>query len=363
VADGVLNVALFLPLGWALGRWLGVVPALIAGLAVSLGVEVLQIDIPGRHPSVSDLVFNSAGAGLGAWLGRADLRRLARLVPALAVAALVGLLAPMVLLAPAPPDRVYYGQWTARFGTMEPYLGRVLDAAVGGIALPDGRSEESPMLRRHLERRSPIEVTFVAGPPPPGLAPLLSVYDDERREVFLLGIEGDDLVFRQRSRATDLGLDAPELRLSGALEGVAPGDTATAVLTGAVSSPCMSLNRRTQCDIAPGFGAGWTLLLYPPPMGESWSPVVDLLWVGALALPLGWWLGRRSAALSAAACLVLVLLAFAWWSPHTRPTPWVATALLAGAWLGAWLKERPRGHVRAGATRPRASTRHDAGVA
>jgi len=64
VSDLVANVALFLPLGFALGldaRWK---PAVV-GFGLSVAIEVIQQFVPGRNPSLLDVVTNT----LGAWLG------------------------------------------------------------------------------------------------------------------------------------------------------------------------------------------------------------------------------------------------------------------------------------------------------
>jgi VanZ family protein len=76
--DLLLNVVLFVPLGFLVerqggGRW---TPGrvVLAGLCLSLMIEVTQLFIPGRWSSVSDLVANTTGAWLGA-LGSGALRR------------------------------------------------------------------------------------------------------------------------------------------------------------------------------------------------------------------------------------------------------------------------------------------------
>jgi len=67
LADGILNICLFAPFGLAVG-WNSRSPlkAILAGLLLSTGVELAQTIIPGRDPSLSDIVFNTVGAALGA---------------------------------------------------------------------------------------------------------------------------------------------------------------------------------------------------------------------------------------------------------------------------------------------------------
>jgi hypothetical protein len=68
------NVALFaLPsavlwsLGWSLHR------TLMAGFVLSIGIELLQLAIPGRTTATADVLCNTLGAAAG-WLAAANLR-------------------------------------------------------------------------------------------------------------------------------------------------------------------------------------------------------------------------------------------------------------------------------------------------
>ncbi|MFN0178638.1 MAG: VanZ family protein [Gemmatimonadales bacterium] len=64
VADLVQNVALFVPLGFAVAFAGG--RALLIGAVTSLAVEIAQQFIPGRFPSAVDFATNATGAALGA---------------------------------------------------------------------------------------------------------------------------------------------------------------------------------------------------------------------------------------------------------------------------------------------------------
>lgn len=74
--DVVQNLLLFLPLGVLLGLAPGaagstrrtVASAALAGLVLSGLVEWAQVWVPGRFPSVLDILLNGAGSGLGAWV-------------------------------------------------------------------------------------------------------------------------------------------------------------------------------------------------------------------------------------------------------------------------------------------------------
>jgi len=71
LSDLVQNVALFVPLGFAVAFAGG--RAIVVGAAASLTVEMLQLFVPGRYASPLDLATNT----LGAWLGAALYRSLA----------------------------------------------------------------------------------------------------------------------------------------------------------------------------------------------------------------------------------------------------------------------------------------------
>jgi VanZ family protein len=78
VVDVLLNVLLFMPLGVSLTRWLTTRrrrPGLLAlavvfgtCCAVSYTIEVLQQFLPGRAPTLRDVLANSGGGVLG-WAG------------------------------------------------------------------------------------------------------------------------------------------------------------------------------------------------------------------------------------------------------------------------------------------------------
>ena len=76
-ADVVLNILLFVPLGWI---WVqhfshkGQRPRLLAvaiGFVLSLGIELYQLYGHNRVPSLLDLLANTCGTYWGVWLGHA----------------------------------------------------------------------------------------------------------------------------------------------------------------------------------------------------------------------------------------------------------------------------------------------------
>src|SRR5687768_2421662 len=71
LADGILNLFLFLPLGLVIGWGLrSTGTAALCGFLVATTVELAQVVIPGRDPALSDIIFNTAGTLVGAFLAR-----------------------------------------------------------------------------------------------------------------------------------------------------------------------------------------------------------------------------------------------------------------------------------------------------
>lgn len=75
--EDLANVALFLPVGFALARWTGPLPAVLLGGSLSAACEYAQQAIPHRHASPLDVAMNASGALLGAVLAVVVARRTA----------------------------------------------------------------------------------------------------------------------------------------------------------------------------------------------------------------------------------------------------------------------------------------------
>jgi len=74
--DKLINIVMFLPFGALLGITIqsGATPqgaflrTTIVAALFSLAIETLQYFLPQRHPAASDIIMNTLGAFLGAWL-------------------------------------------------------------------------------------------------------------------------------------------------------------------------------------------------------------------------------------------------------------------------------------------------------
>jgi VanZ family protein len=61
----VLNIVMFLPIGFFYGLTTKQRGALVVGASLSIGIESLQLFIPARTPSIMDILTNTLGAGIG----------------------------------------------------------------------------------------------------------------------------------------------------------------------------------------------------------------------------------------------------------------------------------------------------------
>jgi hypothetical protein len=343
-ADFLLNVALFMPLGAALtlrqgGRDRRFV--VLFGMVLSITIELSQFVIPGRDPSVRDVLSNTIGTFLGSWIvAHASAWVLpepltaARLCRVATAAAAVVCLTTGLLLAPDFPPTPYYGLWTPQLGHLESYHGRVLDARLGQVRIESTQlpAQIRDVLDMSAAGGDELRVRAIAGPPPPVLVPLVAIFDDHGREVLLLGVKGDELVFRRRFRAQVLRLDRPDVRIR-MLQKISVGDTL-------VVNVGVRRGRYVINGIQRGFtvGSGWALLAYPGSL--PYKSVVSAIWLAVLFLPAGFWYRTRRDAVVIAFGLLTALLVVPAITPllPTPPLQWLGA--LAGLGFGALASAR-----------------------
>ena len=334
-SDAIVNLILFAPLGatLALNGRSGPRPVLAAGL-LSCCVELAQIVIPGRDPSLGDVCFNTLGAAAGQalfFLGARWIMPTAR--AAARLSALAGVVAAGVfaltgyLLAPSFPRLPYFAWWTADRPELAWVHGRVLQAALGSLSLHPTHRPLPPEVRSLLIAGTPLRVEAIAGPRMPNLGPLVSIEDRWRRDIVLVGPDRTDLVLRYRARSADLRLDAPDIRLRGALREVQRNDTLHITARPAADGYCLSLNHVEACHLWFTVGTGWALLLYPKHFPLWAQQLLDAGWVAGLLVPLGVWMRRRGESLLAVG-LVLWGLSALPGQVGLSPTPW-------REWVGA----------------------------
>jgi hypothetical protein len=193
------------------------------------------------------------------------------------------------------PRSVYYGQWAPELGQFEKFTGRVLTVRLDSFSLPGTRLARSGQVREALLAPSSVlEVRGISGHPTADVAPIFSIFDDRQREIVLLGQDGRDLIFRVRTRTSQLGLRSPALRLAAALpEG--PGtriELRARYRTGHYHLDAEIGETSHSRDLALSASWGWTFLL---PFDHAFGgemPWLTMLWVGGLLLPVGYYAGR-----------------------------------------------------------------------
>jgi hypothetical protein len=353
-ADALLNLALFLPLGILLGAvGRGIVVALALGVVLSAGIEGVQLFLPGRFPTLGDLVWNGVGAAAGAasWLAirRTTLSTWASpwtgRTAALLVVAVIG--ATGALLEPRWTQDRYWGQWTPDLGHLEHYRGQVLEAGLDDLPIPPGVFPEVADPRAALEGPWDLSARVVKGAPPRDIASIVSIYDGHQREIVLLGAQGEDLVWRERTFAKALLLDHPDLRFPAALGAHATGDTVMLAVRRVGGERCLEVSGTERCGLGFTAGRAWGLLMYPEGFGTRWGSLLDAVWMGLLLLPVGG-LSRSLRSLAANAGLVAVGWGLATVTTRILFGPWTevvgaSCGCVLGWVAGRWLSSSRRG--------------------
>lgn len=360
LGDILLNIALYLPLGWSLVRS-GWPPrrAVFACALLSLGIEILQVWIPGRFADISDVVANAVGGGLGVVLARHE-SGLLRPAPSMRVRLLLlsaalacgTLLLTAALQRPVHSEETHYPLWTPRQERPVAWRGTLLHAEADGVTTANADAGVSGHLRKVLKEGSHFRFEAVSGPRPGSLAPIFEVRDERRREMVFLGQTGDDLVWRTRRAAPGLGLFQLPSRWPGALAGRVEGERFRfEAETDRRGNTCLTLDGLRRCDLDPRVSLGWGLLFPSETLPAAALAWVSLVWLAGLSLLPGFWArGRRDlwillalpASLAAATAL----------GPFLSPTPmdWAGMALgmAAGQWAGRWAGHPPPGSTPAG---------------
>ena len=305
LADGILNVALFVPLGVGLVlSGMQPVAAVAVGLATTIGVEALQVNVvAGRDPSLGDILSNTLGTGLGALGARhAAVVLLPARGRAAVWAALSGGGATAVLAASAwllgfsLPEATWYGQWAPHLGQYERFPGKVHSAHLNGQSLPRGplRDTRDRIAQLRADREVDLLIEFTPAGLTPDLAPIVSVFDERRRKVLLLGQNGRRFHFEVRTRAEALGFRSPAATLDpmGWIDSLPTRAEGLADWRGMHLTVAQG-DRRWSSRTPHSAAVGWLFLSpFGAPSNATLLHVFGALWAGALWIPWGYYWRR-----------------------------------------------------------------------
>lgn len=317
LSDLILNVILFAPVGLILGRMgFSITLALGVGVALSGGIETLQLFIPGRSATLRDVLTNTMGCGLGAAVSAAlpvllqPGRRLVLLMAAsgsalLAAIALTGLLS---RFAP-PTSSDYFGQWVTDRSNLEQWRGTVQRAVVDGIDVPNGRNHAStPALRQALADTVRVQITGIAGPPTVRTGGIFGLVTESREEALLVGPHGRDLVVRVRRDAARVRLREPEFRFRNALAAVPAGAPLELSIELTQHGGCARVNGTPHCVGRQRLGSTWMLGLGYYPETATHDGLLRAFTLFVLAFPFALLL-RSTAGVWRGVALVLLMIA------------------------------------------------------
>jgi hypothetical protein len=240
-------------------------------------------------------------------------------VAALVAAALVGLVLFMTgwLLRPDMPEGPYVVEWTPDRHGVVPYGGRLILTAAGPFPVRPGPVSTSGNASEIVRRGGIVLLATIAAGPPEGMAPLLAFYDSGGDEVAMLGVQGNDVLYRQRTRASRFRLHSPAVRLNDGLASISPGDTLRLVTFNGRGGRCIQVQNDSACELGHSAGSGWTLLAGDRQSGGRTGQAFNAAWLALLLLPVGWIARPKVAA--------IILIAAVWYMVIRLP---VDTVLL-----------------------------------
>lgn len=332
VADAIRNTLLFLPLGLLLsGLSRPGVRAAVVATGVSATMEGLQAFVPGRHSSAGDLLFNALGALSGVLLLQVLRQtawgswRVRHAWAATGVAVAVGsVVLGAWLAAPDGPQGRLHIRVQPVFGHLAPLPGTVTSASFGGLLLQDTvLGAGDAMVHEFLQTPETAVAFSLTRPLERGRdTGLLRAHDDPGDEVLFLGLRGDHLIYRERTRSARFLLEVPSfaLELEGRLEPPAQGVARVTRGSGGVCLSVAGAATVERCGEGVTAGSSWRFFADVPRVPRPIREGISLLWVGALLFPVGLsgvgWVGRSGAV---AVCWGALLLA-ASTSPLLAPT-------------------------------------------
>jgi hypothetical protein len=281
IADAIVNLALFLPIGLLLERngWRKSRGILLV-VACSIAIEILQgFFVPGRRGSALDVGFNLAGAVAGLhW------RRTPPAVPALLLLLWLGSGA---LLRPSAPETpIWWGQWSHAFAGTVPFQGSILSVRLLGHPVPDGPIDSTGLLVTQAGSDGlSLDVDLLTGKHSNGVTHIAGVSDGEGHVIIALEQSGSDLILAWRSLGATLGLRPPRALFPGFFppeEGVRlrlRADVTTGSASVTVEPPVPAVMRKLRFTPM----SGWRSFVAIPSPRPEWPLLMTALWTALAA--------------------------------------------------------------------------------
>ena len=291
-SDAILNVGLFVPLGFGLRlAGLGVARIVAIGLGLTLAIETAQLGlVPGRYSSLADVVTNTLGAAIGAWLGghwRAIVAPPRPLARRLAIAALAASLTVLVatsgLLALQLPDGPYRVRDLPQPASTSDSSG----ASIDGVGIVPGET-------RHLHDRLAAGERAIELIVDPAVSSRqrLRIDGADGRPVLLLGRDGAEVEFWLRRNASVARLRDPRLRVRTADLGSAERGPLRILAQARDDEMRLSVVRgvaRVSSDLPLTPGLGWSFFTSSYRVKPAVRPWITALWIVVLIAPIGYW--------------------------------------------------------------------------
>ena len=308
VADLLLNLVLFVPLGLALASaGLDLRRSLVSAFLVTMTVEVLQATvIIGRDASFADIASNTLGGGLGALAG-VTWRRWVFVSPRVAATLTVGWATLVVAivglttwsLRPSLPTADWYSQWTPFDPEPGWFSGTILEVELGRRSVPHWRIPDHET--RRVELADSVRMAaLVVSITPPSTSMLIVAMARSGERFIRMSQHQQDLGFTVRTRAADLRLRSPEFVARHSL----PAEAGDTILVEALYTAGAGILDGRRFEVSPL--DGWSLLVSPA-VGGGYAVAFAVTWLFVLFVPVGWYGGQVPSSAWAAAPVFLLL--------------------------------------------------------
>jgi hypothetical protein len=251
---------------------------------------------------------------------------------ALAGAALVGVILFFTgwLMHPEMPDGPYHVEGVVARDGMAKYGGRIVVAAAGNSVLRPGPLATSATASTVVQRGGVIVLAAIAGEPTDSMAQLLGFFAPDGSEAALIAVQGTDILYRQRTRASRFRLHDAAVRMPHGLRDVAAGDTVRILTIARRDGRCIQVqDEESACQLGLTAGSGWRLLAGDDIATGETHAVLNFAWLALLLLPVGWLARPRIAA--------AILVAAVWYMVIRLPVDTVLMPAPATDVIGAAL--------------------------